>query len=258
VYLVVRDDEGNAVRTIPGSTAAGMHRVTWDLRDPGASLPAPARPREPDDDDDGPPRGSGPCVAPGIYFVTLHQRYRGVAKQLAESREFEVVLDKFDNPDPTAVKDQVAFHRQVLKLSRAVTGSTNVANELATRLDAIRRALDVAPKADEASKKQVRDLIDLNRVILRALRGDTVLAARNENVPTSISERAGYAARAASQSLGPPTTTQKEQYAIAAKEFAAELAKLRQLSDTDLPALEKKLDAFGAPWTPGRLPVWEK
>ncbi len=100
-------------------------------------------------------------------------------------------------------------------------------------------------------------MIAANRDILRALRGDTVLAARNENVPTSISERASYASRAAGQSLGKPTGTQKEQYAIAAKEFAAELAKLKQLADTDLPALEKKLDAFGAPWTPGRLPSWE-
>ena len=54
-----------------------------------------------------------------------------------------------------------------------------------------------------------------------------------------------------------PTGTQKEQYAAAGKEFTAELAKLRQLVETDLPALEKQLDGFGAPWTPGRLPAWE-
>ena len=138
-----------------------------------------------------------------------------------------------------------------------MTGATNVATELGTRLDAIRRALDAAPKADEPSKKQVREMIDRNRDILRALRGDTVLAARNENVPLSISDRAGTAARASVQSLAKPTGTQKEQYAIAASEFAKELTKLRQLADVDVPALEKKLDAFGAPWTPGRLPTWD-
>jgi hypothetical protein len=155
------------------------------------------------------------------------------------------------------VKEQVQFHRQVLKLGRAVTGASNVATELGTRLDAIRRALDAAPKADEASKKLVREMIDRNRDILRALRGDTVLAARNENVPLSISDRASYAGRASTQSLSKPTGTQKEQYAIAAKEFAAELAKLKKLADVEVPALEKKLDAFGAPWTPGRLPNWD-
>ena len=58
------------------------------------------------------------------------------ATPLAGPVEFQVVLDTLGNPDPDAVKEQVAFHRQALKLSRAVTGATNVANELATRLDA--------------------------------------------------------------------------------------------------------------------------
>ena len=256
VFVVIRDDDGNAVRTVFGPTGAGMHRVTWDLRDPGATLPT-SRVREPDDDDDGPPRGSGPLAAPGKYTATLFKRYRGEVSKLSGPTDFEVVLDTLGNPDAAAVKEQVAFHRQVLKLSRAVTGATNVATELGTRLDAIRRALDAAPKADEAPKKLVREMIERNRDILRALRGDTVLAARNENVPLSISDRAAYASRSSVQSLTKPTGTQKEQYAIAASEFAKELAKLKQLADVDVPALEKKLDGFGAPWTPGRLPTWD-
>jgi photosystem II stability/assembly factor-like uncharacterized protein len=256
VFLVVRDDDGNAIRMIPGPTAAGMHRVTWDLRDPGATLPS-LRVPDPADEDDSPRQASGPLAAPGKYTVALHQRYRGEAKRLAGPVEFNVVLDTLGNPDPAAVKEQVAFHRQVLKLSRAVTGATNVANELSTRLDSIRRALDAAPKADEESKKAVREMIDRNRTILRDLRGDTVLANRNYNVPVSISDRVGYAGRASTQSLTAPTATQKESFAIASKEFAAELAKLKKLADEDLPALEKKLDTFGAPWTPGRLPNWD-
>jgi photosystem II stability/assembly factor-like uncharacterized protein len=257
VFLVVKDAEGNVVRTVSGAVTEGTHRIMWDLRDPSATLPA-ARSREPDDDeDDGPPRGSGPLVAPGKYKAALFKRIRGEVSQVTGEVEFNVVLDTLGNPDAEAIKDQVAFHRQVLKLSRAVTGSTNVANELATRLDAIRRALDIAPKADEVAKTAVRSMIDRNREILRALRGDTVLAQRNENVPESISGRIGYAARASVQSLTRPTGTQKDQYTIAAKEFATELAKLKQLADVDVPALEKKLDGFGAPWTPGRLPAWD-
>lgn len=255
VFVLIAEAEGNTVRTVFGPTTAGMHRVTWDLREPGATLAAGGPMAE--DNDDPRPRGAGPLVAPGKYKATLFQRYRGEVRQLAGPVEFNVVLDTLGNPDPKDVAEQVAFHRQVLKLSRAVTGATNVSTELGTRLDAIRRALDVAPKADEAAKTQVRQMIEQNRAILRALRGDTVLAARNENVPLSISDRVGYAGRASVQSLTKPTTTQKEQYAIAAKEFATELAKLKQLADVDLPALEKKLDAFGAPWTPGRLPVWD-
>src|SRR5207253_10849312 len=93
VFLVISDSEGNVVRTVTGPTGAGTHRVTWDLRDPGATLPT-ARPREPDaDEDDGPPRGSGPLAAPGTYTATLHKRYRGEAAKLAGPVEFKVVLD---------------------------------------------------------------------------------------------------------------------------------------------------------------------
>jgi hypothetical protein len=145
----------------------------------------------------------------------------------------------------------------LLKLQRAVNGATGVANELTTRLDQVRRALDVAPKADEAARTQVREMIAKNRDVLRALRGDTVLAGRGENVPTSISDRVRYAGFASARSLSKPTGTQKEAYAIASKEFAAELAKLRKLAEEELPALEKKLDLFEAPVTPGRLPKWD-
>ncbi|HSQ56336.1 MAG TPA: hypothetical protein VLM40_11405, partial [Gemmata sp.] len=215
VFLVIRDSDGTEIRTIFGATSSGTHRITWDLRDPAATLPAP-RARGSEADDDSPRRGGGgPLVAPGTYTATLHKRYRGTVSQLAGPIEFNVVLDTLGGPDTAVVKEQVAFHRKVLKLSRAVTGATSVANDLASRLDSIRRALDVAPKADEASKKLVREMIDRNRDILRALRGDTVLAERNYNVPNSISERVGVAARASAQSLSKPTGTQREQYAIA-------------------------------------------
>jgi hypothetical protein len=256
VSLVVSDSEGNVVRTITGPVAEGMHRVYWDLRDPGSVLPSPAQERAADDDDDGPPRGSGPLVAPGKYTVSAFKRVEGKLTPLTGPVEFNVRLDTLGNPNPDAVKEQVAFHRQVLKLQRAVTGATNVATEMSNRLEQIRKALDVAPKADEPTRTKVRLLIAVNREVLRSLRGDTVLAARNEIVPLSVADRVRYAARSAVETLSSPTSTQKDAYTIAAKEFATVLERLKQLDTVDLPALEKKLEEIGAPWTPGRLPSW--
>src|SRR5262249_16006661 len=94
-----------------------------------------------------------------------------------------------------------------------------------------------------------------NRAILRALRGDTAVRARNENTPVSIVERVerlvdGY-------QLSRPSGTQQESYQIASEEFTRELAKLRALIEKDLHELEKALDVAGVPWTPGRLPEWK-
>jgi len=55
-----------------------------------------------------------------------------------------------------------------------------------------------------------------------------------------------------------PTTTMRDAYAIAADEFTPVLANLRTLVDGDLKRLEDALEKAGAPWTPGRVPVWSR
>jgi hypothetical protein len=50
----------------------------------------------------------------------------------------------------------------------------------------------------------------------------------------------------------------REQYAAAAAEFETVLASLKTAMQTDLAALEQKLEAAGAPFTPGRFPHWHK
>src|SRR5262249_28465714 len=112
--------------------------------------------------------------------------------------------------------------------------------------------------AEAKWQDEVRRLEKENRDILRALRGDVALRARNENTPPSISERVEGIMSSQRLSLARPTQTQLDAYAIAGQEFTQELAKLRTLIDVDLKKLEKNLDLIGAPWTPGRLPEWKE
>ena len=129
MLLVVSDAEGNVVRTLYGPTGEGMHRVTWDLRDPAATLATTGTARAEDDDDDSPRRRSaGPLVAPGKYTVRLFKRVEGKVTPLGGQRRVQRRARHARQPGRRAVvAEQVAFHRQVLKLSRAVTGATNVA-----------------------------------------------------------------------------------------------------------------------------------
>jgi hypothetical protein len=59
-------------------------------------------------------------------------------------------------------------------------------------------------------------------------------------------------------STSAPTETHREAYRIAGDQLEPVLQDLRRLLAEDLPALEAKLDAAGAPWTPGRIPQWKK
>jgi hypothetical protein len=55
-----------------------------------------------------------------------------------------------------------------------------------------------------------------------------------------------------------PTETNREAYRIASDAFAPVLENLRKLVEVDLKAFEDTLEAIGAPWTPGRVPRWQK
>jgi hypothetical protein len=49
-----------------------------------------------------------------------------------------------------------------------------------------------------------------------------------------------------------PTPTHRRSLEIAEKELAAVRERINAVLEQRLPAFEKKLDAEGAPWTPGR------
>ncbi|MCI0643163.1 MAG: hypothetical protein L0Y70_29185 [Gemmataceae bacterium] len=283
ILLTVSDANGKVLRTLTGSASQGVHRVAWDLREPAAILPkGPAK----DDDEDlfrGGPQG--PLVVPGTYQVSLAKRVGGKVIPLGEPRQFRVLATDsppigavvsaktplrpgrgVDGEEPVAgvaaqrpapQDDQKAlyeFQRKALKLQRSVSGALETANDLATRLERIKRAIDHTPAVDKKWAEAARDMEKRNRDILRALRGDEVLGARNINTPPSIQDRISYIVRANTNSLARPTKTQQDSYDIAAAEFAEQLTRLRTLIDTDLRRLEQALVDAGAPLPPGRLP----
>ena len=75
-------------------------------------------------------------------------------------------------------------------------------------------------------------------------------------MPPSISDRVNGIVESQWLSTSAPTTTNREQYAVAAAAFQPLVEQLRQLSETDLRGLEERLEGAGAPWTPGRVPRW--
>jgi len=54
-----------------------------------------------------------------------------------------------------------------------------------------------------------------------------------------------------------PTQTHRESLAVAAGQFGPLLNELRSLVENDITDLEDRLEAAGAPYTPGRIPVWQ-
>jgi hypothetical protein len=252
VILTVRTQSGEIVRRVEGKTGKGIHRVSWDLHWP-SSRPTSlsTAPRDPWDSEP-----TGPLAVAGTYTVTLSKVVDGVTTDLAGPREFSVVdlgLNTFKADDPSAAFE---FQQKTARLERAVRGALKWAGEAEDRLSFTRKALLDTPNADTAllaeSQRMQTELND----ILVALRGDRTRSRRNVFTPPSISDRVNRIVNGQWESTAAPTITNLNDYQWAAEAFAKELDRLEALS-SDIDAFETDLESAGAPWTPGRLPIWK-
>ncbi|MBW7905075.1 MAG: glycosyl hydrolase [Phycisphaerae bacterium] len=254
LILTVRDAEGNVVRRIGGSREKGLHRAAWDLRYP-AAVPISLRgegERAPWDD-----VPSGPMALPGRYTVEVSKEVDGQVTRIAGPAEFDVVPLELATFAAAQREEVLAFQRKVARLQRAVRGALRSADEAESRLAHIRRAVAATPELDAAVIADVEALQARLSGLLTALRGDRARESRDEPVGPSIRERVETVVGGLWNVTSPPTRTQLDGYRYAAGEFEPVLAALRKLMLEDLVELEARLEAAGAPWTPGRVPQWE-
>jgi hypothetical protein len=168
---------------------------------------------------------------------------------------FKVTLDPASPLTLADHKARGAFQATYQSLRRSVAGALEVANATTTRLDQLKRALDATPAAPRSLHDSVRAAQKRLGATLIALRGDTAIAQRSEGTPDSIADRVNGVGFELNRTLAPATATHRHQLEVAKGLFADELAKLKTLVETDIPAIERDAEAAGAPWTVGRIPT---
>ncbi len=252
VMLTISDASGNVVRRLNGPTAAGLQRVTWDLRYPAAQLAPPRQPgTEGLEEVFGPPP-SGHLVMPGRYSVSISKRVNGVWTLLGQPQPFQVVTEGSMTLAAADRQKLFDFQQKAARLQRAVTGASGLAAETRTALATARRAIQETPGATDKLRDEAASIDNRLNAIIKQLNGDRALAARQENPPPSISSRVATVTAAIRHASVRPTQTQVSQFEIASEEFEALLKQLRQLIDADLRRLHSAMDAAGVPWTSGR------
>jgi photosystem II stability/assembly factor-like uncharacterized protein len=255
ILITVKDASGEVVRRIEGPVTKGIHRVAWDFRFPD-SRPTRLEEKPPDNPFVDPPRG--PMVVPGTYEVSLAQKVDSVVTPLGEPQKVEAVaLGTASLP----AEDKAAllkFQQETAALQRAVLGCLRAVEDTKTRLDYVAKAALQSPRADAALLAEARGLEDRLHAIDLALSGDETIRSRSESTPPAIADRVDDVVSGHWTSTSAPTSTHREAYRIAGDELEPVLEDLRRLLSEDLPALEVKLDAAGAPWTPGRIPQWKR
>ncbi|HEV7241910.1 MAG TPA: glycosyl hydrolase [Thermoanaerobaculia bacterium] len=249
VVLIVSDETGNAIRRVSGPVKAGFQRVAWDLRYPP---PAPIELTEPEPDPFGTPV-VGPLVVPGKYSVRLYKRIDGVETALGDAQTFDVVPLYLSMMNEGDRKEVLEFQKRAAKLQREVMGAEKLVGDALTRIQYIRRALDQIEGGDAQLTARVNAVDIALRDMAEGIGGDAIRRQRSEPSPPSLLDRVTNAVAGLS-STQPPTQTYRESLASAEQQFAPLATRLRHVIEVDLAAIEKQMNAIGAPWTPGRLP----
>ncbi|MCU0961191.1 MAG: hypothetical protein MUF48_13910 [Pirellulaceae bacterium] len=247
VLLIIRDAAGEVVRRMTVPASQGLHRVTWDFRYSGYT------PVQLGDS------GFGPLAIPGQYTVSFAKRVDGQLTELIPPTPFTVeALGTPSLPAPNR-SEVLAFQKQTGELQRAVYGAYRVAQETADQLKHMKQAVEQTPGVDPALGVEVRNLELRLTDILERFSGDPTKPRRNEPGMPGILSRVQTVVYGHWSTTSGPTQSHRRSYDIAAQQYSAVLGDLQKLVEQDVPELGRKLEAAGAPWTPGRgIPQWRR
>lgn len=248
LLFVVSDEQGNVVRKMKDGIKQGINRISWDLRY------ADTNPVKSVTDKN----ESGTPVIPGKYSVEMFMSIDGVISKIAGPETFEAkVLQNTTLPaeDRAAL---VAFQKEFWEFNRAVEGTLNSARDLKAKTDILIYAIKQAPEAPNSLMDNALRIKTETEDILQHLFQDKTLAERNEPTYPTVYDRLNEIASGLWQSSAAPTQTQINNLKVASEEFEPLLARTKTLFEVDLKNLEADMERYGAPWTPGRVPGWNK
>jgi len=248
LLFTISDENGNVVRKLKESVKSGINRVTWDLKYADTN---PVK-KVTDKNESGTP------VMPGTYSVEMFMSVDGELTKIAGPQTFEArVLQNTTLPADDRA-ELVAFQRKFWEFNRAVEGALNATRDLKKKTDILIFAIKQTPNAPNTLMDDALKIKGETDDILQHLYRDETIAQRHEPSYPTIYARLNEIAFGLWNTTSSPTQTQKHSYKIASEEFELLLARVKKLVETDLKNLEADMERYGAPWTPGRVPGWNK
>lgn len=242
LLFTVRDLDGNVIRKLKTGVRTGVNRIVWDGRMPSLN---PVRANG--------SGGSGIMAMPGDYTVALAQSVNGERTELVAPVRF--TLQSLGNVTLPA-KDRAAlveFQREAAELQRAYAGANSLLNDIENRLRHMRAAIDQMMTPGAELLAEVINVEAKVRGLQVLMSGDRVAAAVDAPSKPGLGSRLFGMAYAMSSSTSAPTQTNRDALRILQEEFPSVLTRIRNIMNTDIKNLETKLEAAGAPYTPGRM-----
>jgi len=255
LLFTIKNERGDIIRKLNTSAKKGISRIVWDFRYPSSN---PINISTTLNDNPFQPNDVGQLVAPGNYTVTLSKVIDGVVTDLGSPEKFVVQMLPGTTLPASSRPALVEWQRKVAELQRSLEGASGILVEANNKVKFLREAIFSVAKPNQDFVSDVRGLESKLKALSDRMNGDGVANRLDIDKPPSISSRLNSAIYDGYGTTSDPTTTMKEQLQIAEEEFEKVLVDLKSIVNTDLKALEQKLEAAGAPYTPGRMPDLKK
>jgi hypothetical protein len=250
----ILDAAGQVIRTLPGTNAAGLNRVTWDLRGtPSTEVRLFTSPMH------NPHIVPGPDgrVAPGTGRVAVLQPPGTYTVRLTVdgvSQTQQLVVRK--DPNSGGTEADIAAQTQVM---RALRDELNTAAAAVHRIESARAQLEALPRlttdtaARQGAEAMNQKLIDveMNLVELRM----TGAGQDGVRYGSKLISKIGYLANGLASGDFKPTSQHLEVQQVLAEQLRTHLAALNALMTGDLAALNDQLRAKNLPIVVDQAPA---
>ncbi len=252
LLITIKDAEGSIVRTMTKKPSKNITRFTWDLQYNSPEI-IKTKKFDPFKKTEG-----GIFALPGKYTVEINQVKDGVSTLLASAKEFEV---KALNNTTLPAKDRaamVAFQKEVSQLSKAISGSMRLTSSLLDEVRDMKQTALTLPGAHDELLPALSSLENELNEIMFKFRGAKAKASWEEIPPADmpIYNRLNSVIWAQINSTSDITGTSNMSYEILKEEFPPVLEQLSTLAKTKIIDVRKMMDQLDAPYTEGRIPVW--
>lgn len=253
LLFTVTDENNNVVRRIKAPAKKGLNRIVWDFRY------APFGPVDLTPFDESfvfSSQENGYMALPGNYKVSLSKFEDGVYTELVAPQPFKCMALNTASLPATDKKALDDFSKKVAELRRVTAAADEYRSELVNKLKYIKQAVIETPKLTTDVSKTIAAIEKRLNWINKEMNGDATLAKREFESLPGINGRIGYIIGALWSTTAAPSTTQVNNYSIAAKQFTPVYNELKAVAE-EVKKLEDTLEKSNAPYTPGRLPEWK-
>jgi hypothetical protein len=254
LLFTITDEAGQPVRKIKQPVSAGVQRLIWDFRFTPVG-PVSLQPFDNSYAWNTPEVGY--MVAPGKYQVSVSMSENGAFTPLAGPQAF--VCKPLGGEKLTAAEQQAlaTFNKKAAELARAVMSADAHRQHLQDLLPYLEKAMLDVPTLQQELFTDLASVKKQLKTLGEQLNGDPVRTQFEGQARTSLKDKANLFTQSLWATTSAPTATYERAFSEANRGVEDVYKQLRE-ADSMIEKIEKALETAGAPYTPGRLPVWGK